>query len=105
MAQYIATVHEGSPYFTLLYHSAPGVVSLSATYTLAGQTTNDGGVDFYPQDGTYIAIAHTASPRFTLLRHTTPGSVSLATTYTLSGGGQAVKFVPDGDYIAVGHAT
>jgi 6-phosphogluconolactonase (cycloisomerase 2 family) len=87
---YLASVNNTSPSFTLLNHTTPGTLTLATTYALAGEAR---GVSF-TASGDYIAVAHATSPFFTLLDHTTPGSVSLAATYTLAGTGNAVAFNP-----------
>ena len=74
---YIAAVHGlfATPYFTLLDHTTPGTVSLSATYNLG---TLGKGTDFSPS-GDYIAAASEGAI-VALLNHTTPGTVSISAT-------------------------
>lgn len=90
---------------TVLDHTTPGTLSLAATYTITNvDSTISFGLDWTP-DGEYVACGSslTGGTRNVTLLSFSGSALTLATTYAMGGASQvyALKFSPDGNYLAV----
>lgn len=72
-----------------------GVLSLAATYVLAGSATR---LSWHP-GGNYLAYRHETSPNATVLEWNGSNALSLAASYTLTSAGNAVDWHPDGAHV------